>query len=113
MDVVIDEDLLPKDPFTEEAFIKSWEDYISELQNNGKKIMASILEMNKGQADLSRRAVVYHLAGLSFREYLNLTLEEDFSVMPLSKILSDHHALASAFTDNLDILKLFKKYLKS
>ena len=40
-------DLLPKEPFTEEAFIKSWEDYISDLENNGKKIMASILEMNK------------------------------------------------------------------
>jgi len=46
MDVVIDEDLLPKEPFTEEDFIKSWKDYISDLQNNGKKIMASILEMN-------------------------------------------------------------------
>ena len=46
MDVIIDEESLPKEPFTEEAFMKSWKAYIAELQNNGKKIMASILEMN-------------------------------------------------------------------
>src|SRR5690606_5270151 len=31
---------------------------------------SSMLEIDKGQADLSRRAIVYHLAGLSFREFL-------------------------------------------
>ena len=31
---------------------------------------SSILEVAKGQADLSRRAIVYHLQGLTFREYL-------------------------------------------
>ena len=31
---------------------------------------SSILEVSKGQADLSRRAVVYYLQGLTFREYL-------------------------------------------
>ena len=46
MDVIIDEESLPNEPFTEEAFMTSWKDYISELHNNGKKIMASILEMN-------------------------------------------------------------------
>ena len=35
---------------------------------------SSILQLKKGTADLSRRAAVYHLAGLSFREYLNIDL---------------------------------------
>lgn len=33
---------------------------------------SSILEIEQGGADLSRRAPVYHLYGLSFREYLSL-----------------------------------------
>ncbi|MEB3374831.1 AAA family ATPase [Bacteroides sp. CR5/BHMF/2] len=31
---------------------------------------SSLLEIHKGEADLSRRAVTYHLHGLSFREFL-------------------------------------------
>lgn len=45
-------------------------DYYSEL-----KVVfsgSSILDLNKGVSDLSRRAVMYHLHGLSFREYLAL-----------------------------------------
>jgi len=33
---------------------------------------SSVLDIKKGTSDLSRRAVVYNLQGLSFREYLNL-----------------------------------------
>jgi len=46
MEVIIDEESLPTDSFTEEAFMKSWNDYIQSLQKKGKKIMASILDMN-------------------------------------------------------------------
>jgi DNA polymerase-3 subunit gamma/tau len=46
MEVIIDDDELPKEAFTEEEFIKSWNDYIHDLQHSGKKILASILEMN-------------------------------------------------------------------
>ena len=33
---------------------------------------SSVLDINKGVADLSRRAVMYHMYGLSFREYLHV-----------------------------------------
>ncbi|MFI3263605.1 MAG: AAA family ATPase, partial [Rikenellaceae bacterium] len=33
---------------------------------------SSVLDINKGASDLSRRAVMYHMQGLSFREYLKL-----------------------------------------
>jgi DNA polymerase-3 subunit gamma/tau len=46
LEVIVDEEDLPKEEFTEESFINSWKAYIKELQDNGKKIMASILEMN-------------------------------------------------------------------
>lgn len=33
---------------------------------------SSLLEIYKGDADLSRRAISYHLHGLSFREFIEL-----------------------------------------
>ncbi len=35
---------LPKDPFTEETFLKIWNTYIHDLHQNGEKIFASILK---------------------------------------------------------------------
>ena len=45
MDVVVDEDQLPKEPVTELALIDAWKTYIKTLHHKGEKIMASILEM--------------------------------------------------------------------
>ncbi|MFD1061634.1 DNA polymerase III subunit gamma/tau [Winogradskyella litorisediminis] len=45
MDVVIDEDNLPREPFTEETFFEAWNSYINALHRKGEKIMASIMEM--------------------------------------------------------------------
>ncbi|WCO03069.1 DNA polymerase III subunit gamma/tau [Psychroserpens ponticola] len=46
MEVVIDEDDLPKEDVTEAAFLKTWNSYIKILHKKGEKIMASILEMD-------------------------------------------------------------------
>ncbi|GAA0744377.1 DNA polymerase III subunit gamma/tau [Gaetbulibacter jejuensis] len=46
MEVVIDENDLPREAFTEEEFISVWNDYIKTLHTKGEKIMASILEMD-------------------------------------------------------------------
>ena len=37
-------DKLPKDPFTEETFLKTWNSYIEQLHEEGEKIFASILK---------------------------------------------------------------------
>lgn len=43
---------------------------------------SSVLDIKKGEADLSRRALMYMMQGLSFREYLQLLKESrpEFSV---------------------------------
>jgi DNA polymerase-3 subunit gamma/tau len=46
MDVVIDEENLPKEAFTEEALITTWNAYVKELQDNGKHNLASILSID-------------------------------------------------------------------
>ncbi|AFL85899.1 putative ATPase (AAA+ superfamily) [Belliella baltica DSM 15883] len=73
---------------------------------------SSILEIQKGKGDLSRRAAVYHLAGLSFREYLMLENQIDLPPISLNEILANHQALSESITDQADITKLFKKYLE-
>ena len=47
MDVVIDVENLPQEPFTENEFIETWNTYIAQLHKKGEKIMASILEMGE------------------------------------------------------------------
>lgn len=49
---------------------------------------SSILDILHGEADLSRRAVVYPLFGLSFREYLKLFHGFDINVFSLEEILA-------------------------
>jgi DNA polymerase III subunit gamma/tau len=45
MDVVIDEEDLPREPVKQEDLIKAWNEYTQSLHRKGEKIMASILEM--------------------------------------------------------------------
>lgn len=73
---------------------------------------SSLLEIYKGDADLSRRAVTYELQGLSFREFL--ILENALKIDPISfdEILENHTKLASDITNEVKIIPLFKKYLK-
>lgn len=49
---------------------------------------SSILDILHGEADLSRRAVVYPMFGLSFREYLKLFKGIDVNVYSLEEILA-------------------------
>lgn len=47
MDVVIDEEDLPKEPVTQEALDKAWKTYTEKMDKKGEKIMASILQMDQ------------------------------------------------------------------
>ncbi len=46
MEVVLDEEDLPKDDFTEEQIVKAWNDYVKELEKKGKYNLASILSID-------------------------------------------------------------------
>ncbi len=49
---------------------------------------SSILDIYKGQADLSRRVILYHLHGLSFREYLNIKLKKQYQPFTFEQVLA-------------------------
>lgn len=71
---------------------------------------SSLLEILNARADLSRRAVMYEMQGLSYREYLNLTLNENLPVYTLKDILSGHGDIARNINRTLKPLKELKAY---
>jgi predicted AAA+ superfamily ATPase len=73
---------------------------------------SSILEVSKGQADLSRRAVVYYLQGLTFREYLQFEKKVSFQALDLETILTRHHEITADLLDQFSFRKDFNNYLK-
>lgn len=72
---------------------------------------SSALEIQKGEADLSRRVITYELAGLSFREYLEFEHELKFSILSLDEILKNTTDFTQEILQQLKPLPLFKKYL--
>jgi predicted AAA+ superfamily ATPase len=69
---------------------------------------SSILDIKKGEADLSRRAMMYHMQGLSLREYLRLFHDMTVPVYTLEDILA--HRVE--FPRDVRPLPLFADYLK-
>lgn len=70
---------------------------------------SSILELEKGGADLSRRKLEYRLHGLSFREYLMISRDINVKTHSLQEILS--HNVEFPYADYKP-LALFKDYMK-
>jgi predicted AAA+ superfamily ATPase len=58
---------------------------------------SSVLDIYKGASDLSRRAVMYQLQGLSFREYLHLFHQVKLPVYSLEDILHNDIELPADF----------------
>ena len=69
---------------------------------------SSVLDIKKGASDLSRRAVMYHMQGLSFREYLKLFHQVTAQVYSLEDIVSHKAELPEIKHP----LPLFEDYLK-
>lgn len=69
---------------------------------------SSVLDLKKGSSDLSRRAVLYNLQGLSFREYLMLFHQIEVPVFNLNEILNQQVKVPQIAHP----LPLFADYLK-
>ncbi|MBO7477155.1 MAG: ATP-binding protein [Salinivirgaceae bacterium] len=69
---------------------------------------SSILDINKGEADLSRRAPMYYMQGLSFREYLVMFHKITVPKYELKDILANRAEIAA----ERHPLPLFRDYLQ-
>lgn len=78
---------------------------------------SSALEITRGSHDLSRRALVYRMYGMSFREYIGMNCGIYFDSLSLDAIVSGHQPAADAIVGELEknglkALALFKEYLE-
>lgn len=78
---------------------------------------SSALEIPRGSHDLTRRAILYKLHGLSLREYLELDLNLTLPSIALDDILRDHEKIAVDIVERLaehevKILQKFMQYLQ-
>ncbi len=78
---------------------------------------SSALKILKSSHDLSRRAIIYKMHGMSFREYLRLFYGINIIPFSLDAVLTTHQDITSDVVESLKekelyITKLFKEYLK-
>lgn len=74
---------------------------------------SSALLLQQAGADLSRRASMYHLNNLSFREFVLFKTGNEIPPLTLPEILENHPAHAVRINQTIQILPLFTEYLKS
>ena len=73
---------------------------------------SSLLEILNARADLSRRAIVYDIQGLSFREYLNITQQLNFQMFTLGDVLEKQREISAEILEKVKPLQFFNDYLK-
>jgi len=73
---------------------------------------SSSLSLTKGSYDLSRRAALYHLPGLSFREYLNLKTGQAHRALPLEVLLRDPEGVSAKLAQIPKLTGHFRQYLR-
>ena len=93
--------------------MEDWARYLKLIHDYQPKLNviftgSSILDITKGTHDLSRRAIMYSMQGLSFREFLSLFHGINVQVYSLKQILNHEVKIPT----DVQILELFKDYLQ-
>lgn len=74
---------------------------------------SSLLEILNARADLSRRAIVYTMQGLSYREFLAIKAGVSIGVYSLEQIIKNHVEIAREINSQLRPLQYFDAYLRA
>ncbi len=73
---------------------------------------SNAVAIDNAKADLSRRAIIYKLPVLSFREFLELETNEKFETISLQEILKNHTTYAIDILSRVKPFAYFEEYLK-
>ncbi|MFP4471608.1 MAG: ATP-binding protein [Bacteroidales bacterium] len=73
---------------------------------------SSLLHLHRAKADLSRRAVMYEMPGLSLREFISFETKKDQPQFPLTEILDHHIEIAADITGQYKPLEYYSKYIR-
>lgn len=74
---------------------------------------SSIIDISRQQGDLSRRALIYELPGLSFREYLSIKNIINLPVITLDELLLDPGQIKKHMPKDFRPLQHFAAYLNT
>jgi uncharacterized protein len=73
---------------------------------------SSILDIYKGESDLSRRAISYTLSEMSFREYLILYEKINLPSFSFDEIITNYSDISTQLIKEFNPFKYFSNYLK-
>jgi len=73
---------------------------------------SSALKLDHSKGDLSRRAIIYHMQGLSFKEFLELKTGKKLKTYSLEEILENHEDIAYEISSQLKPFEFWDEYLK-
>ena len=73
---------------------------------------SSLLHLHTSKSDLSRRAVMYGMNGLSFREFLFFETKIKFPILKITDIFENHTEITAEITEKIKPLEYFNDYLK-
>ncbi|MCH9739825.1 MAG: AAA family ATPase [Epsilonproteobacteria bacterium] len=73
---------------------------------------SSAIELEHVKADLSRRAMLYHMNGLSYREFLEIRLGLQLEHYSLEEILTNHLDITYQLKKEFKPLEYWKEYLE-
>jgi len=73
---------------------------------------SSIIDISKQEGDLSRRALMYELKGLSYREFLDFQYGIKFPKLSLEEILTSEGIVRKKFPQEFKPLANFQEYLR-
>lgn len=95
-----------------------WSQELKEIYDRHKDLHivvsgSSLLEINNGKADLSRRMIEYEMPGISFREYLRFSTGFDFAPTNLETLLGNASSICHEITRKIHPLEHFSQYLKN
>ncbi len=74
---------------------------------------SSILHLRDASADLSRRAIMYTMQGLSFREYIHLRNGTDIQSFTLNEVLNNHIDICKDILVRVSPYRYFSDYLST
>jgi hypothetical protein len=73
---------------------------------------SSAIRLDHSKGDLSRRAMLYHMKGLSFREFVELKKSIKLPIFSSEEIFTNHIDIAHELSSKFKPFELFTEYLK-
>ena len=94
-----------------------WQTYIKNIYDDYPTMNvvftgSSMLKLEKGEGDLSRRVAMHTMNGLSFREYLMFEDVLHHEKLSLDDLLTRHVQIATEIADKVRILPHFERYCR-